>query len=68
LVKIRPIEVEIGKKIDYNCHVPFDTQPDKYLPNEIIKEVIRKGYEYQLEESEKWQVLRPAKVIVVKND
>ena len=68
LVKIRPIEVEIGKKIDYNCHLPFETQPDKNLPDEIIKEVTRKGYEYQLEESEKWQVLRAAQVIVVKND
>ena len=68
LVKIRPIEVQIGTLIDYNCHEPFDVQPDEDLPNEVIKEVTRKGYEYQLEESQEWQVLRVAQVIVVKNN
>ncbi|NER08149.1 MAG: nucleotide exchange factor GrpE [Okeania sp. SIO3C4] len=68
LVNIRPIEVQIGIPIDYNCHEPFDTQPDASLENEVITEVTRKGYEYQLEESQEWQVLRPAQVIVVKNN
>ncbi|NEP79241.1 MAG: nucleotide exchange factor GrpE [Okeania sp. SIO3B3] len=68
LVNIRPIEVQIGTPIDYNCHEPFDIQPDVSLPNEVITEVTRKGYEYQLEESQGWQVLRPAQVIVVKNN
>jgi len=65
-VRVYPMKVEIGSLIDYNRHEPFDVENDPDLPNEHIKEVIRRGYEYTTEEDKGSVLLREAQVIVVK--
>lgn len=68
-VKVYPMSVETGQQIDYNRHEPFDVQSDATLKNEDVKEVTRKGYEYEPEaESQELLVLRSAQVVVIKND
>jgi len=68
-VKVYPMNVGIGRQIDYNRHEPFDVQSDATLKNEDVKEVTRKGYEYDPEaESQELLVLRSAQVVVIKND
>lgn len=66
-VRVSPIEVEIGSLIDYNRHEPLDVEKDSNLPNEHIKEVLRRGYEYITEEGKEPVLLREAQVVVVKN-
>lgn len=66
-VDVRCIDVKRGDKMDYERHEPFDVEQDMALDNEHIKEVIRDGFEYWMEEDKRYRVLRPAQVIVVKN-
>lgn len=66
-VDVRCIDVKRGDKMDYEHHEPFDVEQDMALDNEHIKEVIRDGFEYWMEEDKRYRVLRPAQVIVVKN-
>ena len=67
-IKVYPMQVNIGKSMDYLRYEPFDVQPDSTLNNECVKEEIRQGYEYELEAEKEPLVLRPALVVVVKND
>lgn len=64
---IRRLDVKRGDKIDYDRHEPFDVEKDMELENEYVKEVIRDGFEYWMEEDKVHRVLRPAQVIIVKN-
>ena len=54
-----------SQPVDYDRHEPISTEPDSDLPHESVKEVVRNGYEYRLQEQA--LVLRSAQVIVVKN-
>jgi|GEM_PF-2852541 len=65
-VGVQPIEVELNTPIDYNYHEPFDAEPEPSLPDEYIKKVTRRGYEYESGTNIK-KVLRPTQVTVVKN-
>ena len=67
-IKVYPMQVNIGKSMDYLRYEPFDVQPDLKLNNECVKEEIRQGYEYEIETEKEPLVLRPALVVVVKND
>lgn len=67
-IKVYPMQVNIGKSMDYLRYEPFDVQPDSTLNNECVKEEIRQGYEYEIETEKEPLVLRPALVVVVKND
>lgn len=67
MVGIRRLDVKRGDKMDYDRHEPFDVEQDMALDNEYIKEVIRDGFEYWMEEDKLHRVLRPAQVIIVKN-
>ncbi|MFM6436855.1 MAG: hypothetical protein ACKPGW_17545, partial [Microcystis panniformis] len=67
-IKVYRMPVNIGESMDYLRYEPFDVQPDSTLNNECVKEEIRQGYEYQLEAEKELLVLRPALVVVVKND
>ncbi|MDD4401766.1 MAG: nucleotide exchange factor GrpE [Desulfitobacteriaceae bacterium] len=67
MVGIRRLDVKRGDKMDYDRHEPFDVEQDMALENEYVKEVIRDGFEYWMEEDNLYRVLRPAQVIIVKN-
>jgi molecular chaperone GrpE (heat shock protein) len=64
---VRPMQVQRGNPVDYNRHEPIDVEKDAEMPNEHIKAVTRKGYEYVVEKDGEPLVLRPAQVIVAKN-
>jgi molecular chaperone GrpE (heat shock protein) len=65
---ITPINVEIGKPVDYLLHDPISTEEDANLSNESVKEVTRHGYEYKQDLLDKSLILRSAQVVVVKNN
>lgn len=65
-IGVLPMDKNIGETVDYERHEPFDVEPDATLPNESIKALVRKGYEYR-EVGSPPRVLRAAQVIVVKN-
>ena len=67
-VQIWPMDVKIGEKIQYNHHEPFGVEPDPERENETIKSVTRNGYIYESCEGAEALDLRPAQVIVVKNE
>ncbi|MCT7952980.1 nucleotide exchange factor GrpE [Ancylothrix sp. C2] len=64
---ISTMKIEIGSPIDWNRHEPLDKEADPQLPNESIKEVIRKGYEFSMGDGKQPQLLREAMVIIVNN-
>lgn len=65
---VQPMTVHRGDAADYIRHMPLSAEPDSELENEFVKEVIQQGYEYQAESNLAWEVLRPAQVIMVKNN
>jgi molecular chaperone GrpE (heat shock protein) len=65
---VKPINVEIGKPVDYLLHDPISTEEDANLSNESVKEVTRHGYEYKQDLLDKFLILRSAQVVVVKNN
>lgn len=67
-VGIQPMNVEIGKPVNYLLHDPIGTEEDFNLDNESIKEVTRKGYEYTHDLLDKTIPLRSPQVVVVKNN
>jgi len=64
--EIRQMDIQIGQDVDYNCHEPTGTSPDKKLKNEQIKEVTLEGFEVSTHDNQ-FTILRNARVIVVKN-
>ncbi|MBD2150466.1 hypothetical protein H6F44_10090 [Pseudanabaena sp. FACHB-1277] len=68
---VKPMNVEKGQPVDFLRHEPFTTETDPQLPNESVKALVRKGYEYQYQlekQPEKETVLlRTALVVAVKN-
>jgi molecular chaperone GrpE (heat shock protein) len=69
-VGVYPINDECGKPIDYNRHEPIDVERDENFKDEDIKEIVRQGYEYEdeTETGKERPILRPAQVVVVKNN
>jgi len=65
-IGIQRMEITVGMPIDFKRHEPFEAESAPELEDESVKEVLREGYEYTWENSEK-HVLRPARIIAVKN-
>jgi molecular chaperone GrpE (heat shock protein) len=62
---INQMLIQPGEAANYDRIEAFEIVTDLAFKNEQVKEVARRGYEYQ--EGNAVQVLRPAQVILVKN-
>ncbi len=65
---IARISPERGEAVDYDSCEPFDVTQDSDLKNESVYEVVRPGYRYNGNLFETAPLVRPAQVIVVKNE
>jgi molecular chaperone GrpE (heat shock protein) len=61
------MDITPGMMIDFERHEPSSVEADPEMENEQIKEISRDGYEY-VAQNENRQILRIARVVVIKNN
>ena len=64
---VHRMDIETGMPIDYERHEPSSVEADPAMADEQIKEISRDGYDY-VEANGDHQILRVARVVVIKND
>jgi molecular chaperone GrpE (heat shock protein) len=64
---VRQMQIRKSDPVDYSYHEVFDSEPAPEQADETIISVLRSGYILREDDGKEPQVLRPAQVVVAKN-